>query len=217
MTEILSNTVLRKAARKLGFGSCGRELGYAIREICRSYLTNPQDSVSPVPRRQITGHLADIARTAKKLNGLLARCNDGDENDPLGQEVEDALFLASATRLDRKKLSYLIEQHEELEQVAQKALLEVPGGKGGRAADIEFHALVAKLKGVFEAVTGKSAGVTWNEYRRRYSGKFFNFVRVIEEALAEYQGRPPRSNQALGELLKVATRGGSPRNKPEGV
>jgi hypothetical protein len=94
----------------------------------------------------------------------------------------------------------------------------VPGGKGGRAPDIEFHALIAKLKGLFEQATGKSAGVTWNPYRERYSGKFFTFALVIEEALAKHQGIPPRSNRALGELLKVATQGGPRRKKRlEGV
>jgi hypothetical protein len=214
MNEILPNTVFRKAARALGLGTGDRELGDAIRSICRSYLTNPQNLVLPVPRRQITSQLSGIARTVKKLKELLGQCNDGDETDALGQELEDALYVASGARLDHEKLGCLIKELEELEQAARQAIPRVPGGKGGRTPDSEFHALVAKLKGVFERATGKSAGVTWNPYRERYGGKFFRFVSVIEEALAQYRGIRPRSNRALGELLKRATRDRPRRKKP---
>jgi len=206
LAKDLPDSVLNEAARALGLASCDLDLGDAIREACQSYLVTATNPLTTVRRQQITKQLSNIVVTAQTLKGLLARPAADDESDTLGNELSYHLYVASDGRLDHRKFSYWIDELTELEHSAQRAIPLVPGEKGGRTPDIEFHVLVAKLKGLFKRAIGKAPGVTWNEYEGLYTGKFFAFVAVIEEALARQKGVPPRSNRALGELLKVATR-----------
>jgi hypothetical protein len=203
----LSEPVLDAVARTLGLEHCNPELVWALNHAFSSYLAETQTDTR-VRRGQIAKYLNDISETAQKLTGLLLPCREAD--DPSAAEVECALRAAGGYNPS------LIEELDQLGEASQRALLVLAPEKGGRPADIAFHALLAKLKAFFELATNETAGITWDDYRQEYTGAFFDFVSIIEGALAQYRGVPPRSNSALGDLVRQVSRGRQrrPRRPP---
>jgi hypothetical protein len=206
LKEIPSYADLKTAAQALGLKTCGPDLRVALREACRKYLQNPETGPRARPR-QIVQNLSAVADTARKLGQLLAPSRPSEQQKVLCDEIHSSLFVESRTQLDEQTIGQLVMELCDLAEFATRAAARVAPDKGGREPNVEFHVLLARLKGIYEHVTGKHAGITWNPIEGRFEGGFFRLVSLIESALAEARGRPPRSNRALGEMLRLVSRG----------
>jgi hypothetical protein len=170
---ILSDAVWTEAAGVLGV--CGADT--AVREAIGTLISRIIEDTGRPPRsrpRQVRNELADLRRDARRLIGRLARIvGTAQPGGNLDGAVAFRLCVASPTRLTPQRLGWLALDLEVLADAAERAGLAIPPDPGGPQAEIELHLLLEKLKGLFEAVTGRWASVTWNAYDERYGGAFF--------------------------------------------
>jgi hypothetical protein len=74
--------------------------------------------------------------------------------------------------------------------------------EGGRPADVEYGILMSRIADIFQLATERQPTLTWDPFKRTFAGKFFGIAELVDEAAAKATQGRPRSNSALGSLLK---------------
>jgi len=156
---------------------------------------------------------SDCTRLAKRVENLIERDSDSYglllfqaglllENSAPERAIADSRALHFLREIARTRPSQLAE-------MSDRALSGLrPLAKPGRGGDRNLgpqgkRDLVRDLGFVFEKVTGKPPGVTYNAHRSTYEGSFVNFVRTI-------LGQKISGRQVY-RLLKATRDGGSAR------
>ena len=158
----------------------------------------------------LRGNLVEASKEARSAQNSLRKLSDilGD----LPQSVRDELarrwgiFGEIAQRSLEREISWLSDVSA-LTDKFSNGLLD----RGGRPRLHAFAVLANGLADAYEIATGKLAGITWQEYAKRYEGEFLNFVQAVlplAEKLADMPKRPlsvPQGEYALGKYLSTLT------------
>jgi hypothetical protein len=82
----------------------------------------------------------------------------------------------------------------------------------GRPVDRDLYILMGRVVDIFETMTGREATVTTNpaatsdtdiaDVKNAYSGQLMEMAALVEGAAAAVANRRPKSNSALGQMLK---------------
>jgi len=79
----------------------------------------------------------------------------------------------------------------------------VDKSKGGRPPDVEYWVLIERVVDIFQLATGREVVIpSWNPNERIFSGDFFRLAELVDAAAASATQTQPRTNSALGNLLR---------------
>ena len=139
------------------------------------------------PRR----YVALLDKATRRLHDLLAQ----------GHYANDAAASTVTVRLIAAGLD--AEQMLEQLRVILSVTENVDKSKGGRPPDVEYWVLIARVVDIFQLATGREVVIpTWNPNERIFSGDFFRVAELVDAAAASATQTQPRTNSALGNLLR---------------
>jgi hypothetical protein len=182
-------------------------LAMAIWHALRSYAAGGRPRI-----KTVRGLINDLAATDPECVRSAARAllmAEGGPNAAVADEAAFLIHLASGETISRQSLIDLAAGTDanaaEIATAARVALAKTPLDRGGnpdRLGDPERHVLLAKLAALFQQCRARRAGVTWNEYEQRFSGKFFRLYELVDAAVAAGRGTQPTGHHALGDFAK---------------
>jgi hypothetical protein len=162
-----------------------------------------QRGLSPIPDPEIDLWVPSAACKVDKVDPVNRGAVAGND-DAAAHTV--AVTLAAAG-IDARKV---LDQLEAILSVTKKAD-EIIKSEGGRPPDVEYGLLMDRVIGIFRLATGRRATLTTDRTSRhtsrqatksRFSGVFFRLAELVDGAAASATQQPPKTNNALGELLK---------------
>jgi hypothetical protein len=167
----------------------------------------------------IRKELLRVKRGAMEAESSLSRLRDAlNELPPRYRELLDG-SLESVAKVAVSLVAKRQPWFHALSSVAELAgiLTEILKGtdKGGRSKMLAFNALVRALARAYKRATNKPAKAAWDEYNKRFSGKFVSLVESVLPLAKRWAGTPerpilyPQSPKARGKYIHELTRRGA--------
>jgi hypothetical protein len=220
----LANLIRRHADRYaavIGLRSSNPQFEQDLVDAFQWYHWMHLEATSRKRASDIRKELLCVKREATEAERSLSRLRDDLNNlPPRYRELLDE-HLESVAKV---AVSLVAKQHpwfHALSSVSERAgiLTEILKGadKGGRPQMVAFNALVRVLARAFKRATNKSAKATWDEHRRRFSGKFVSLVEAVLPLANQWAGTPgrqmrfPKSANMRGHYIYELTRRGGPK------
>jgi hypothetical protein len=146
----------------------------------------------PVPVRKIK----ELEPNSKETGGA----------QPFDAAADTVVIMLRAAGIDAHKV---LEQLEAILSVTENAACK---SGSGRPPDIEYGILMDRVIDIFQLELWQRATLTSDRIKHRFSGAFFRVAELVDVAAASATQQPPRTNSALGELLKRHLRHGTQRS-----
>ena len=186
------------------------DLAWALWKYARGKAN--QDGSSPELPLQVRRYIESLDVAVRPLRDVLAKLKVARARDDaaahtvaimldaagvdlgaFGIDLDTAGIEFDATGMDASKFLGQLEAILSVTENASKS-------KGGRPPDVEYHLLMYRVSCIFQQTTKRRATLTTDRHNNRYSGDFFKFAELVDAAATQ---QPPKTNSALGELLKL--------------
>jgi hypothetical protein len=152
------------------------------------------------PSKEVDRRIEQVDRLARSLRDALHALVYAPDND---RSAGTALFMIGSDAA-MEMLNLL----DEFSLATWQRLKS----RGGQPADADLHVLMWRMMVLYESTTGKLPSVTTDpeatkdtdpaEVRNAYSGQLMEIATLVDRVAAERTNRPPKSNGALGQMLK---------------
>ena len=154
------------------------------------------------------GHFKSALGVLRNHAARLKCYLDAESDEPWPDELDElegkalSLFLLDYYGFVRKrKHSELINRLKELIRLIDNALQSLPVDKGGRPPDEPLRLLIYELADLYWKRTGKTPGISWDNYKRQFRGPFLRLVSRVLKVFAPDQVKD--DNALAGDIRRV--------------
>jgi hypothetical protein len=169
-------------------------------------------------RKQLACIKGEAVAAQKHLERLRFALNDLPPrySELLNTQLESVTRIAVAVVAKQMPWFYALSPLADTASIISEALRNAD--KGGAPAMLTFRTLIAGLRRAFARAKGKNAGVTWNEHRKQFEGKFLKLVEAVLPLAMSFSSkerpmRIPKTSNARGKYVYEMTRRGRPQTR----
>jgi len=181
-----------------------RELSHWLRVIVSLYYRPTRARMHELRPGHFKSALGVLRNHAARLKCYL----DAESDEPWPDELDEleghalVVFLLDYYGFVRKrKHSELINRLKELIRLIDNALQSLPVDKGGRPPDEPLRLLIYELADLYWKRTGKTPGISWDNYKRQFRGPFLRLVSRVLKVFAPDQVKD--DNALAGDIRRV--------------
>jgi len=167
---------LTRIEKRLGLANPAHEFREALAAVVWKYLRN------------VASEKVDRSKVKRRYNHRVAELSSIVAADSDAEDAE-VRFLMEASGV----------------VAAVKRFSEIKVTNTGRPTDPDHYALIAELIALYESATGRAVSYTSDPHNpegKKFKGPAYEFIELVDHAIAKSLGEPPRSNARIGGLLK---------------